>query len=98
MILNEKNNMKILDENSNEKPQITYPTLWGFKIIGTDKEELHRVIKEVIGDKEHLCSYGNPSKNGKFHSYNASCTVATKEERDALFKQFQDHPSVKMVI
>ena len=90
--------MKILDENSSDKPQIIYPTSWGFKIIGRDKEELHSIIKEVMQEKEHLCSYGNPSKNGKFHSYNASCTVETKEERDALFKKFQDHPSVEMVI
>ncbi|MBN2768327.1 MAG: DUF493 domain-containing protein [Campylobacterales bacterium] len=90
--------MKILDKNNTKKPQITYPTSWGFKIIGNDKNELHNVIKEVMGEKEHLCSYGNPSKNGKFHSYNASCTVTTKEERDALFQKFQDHPSVKMVI
>jgi len=51
-----------------------------------------------MGDKEHLCSYGNESSKGKFHSYNASCVVLSKEERDAIFKAFQDHPSVKIVI
>ena len=69
----EKN--EILDEKSSDKPQITYPTSWGFKIIGRDKEELHSIIKEVMQERRALCSYGNPSKNGKFHSYNASCTV-----------------------
>jgi putative lipoic acid-binding regulatory protein len=51
-----------------------------------------------MGEKEHLCSVGNRSKNGKFHSYNATCTVESQEERDRLFKCFQEHKDVNMVI
>ena len=90
--------MKILDNQTAEKPTITYPTNWGFKLIGRDKENLKACIKEVMGDKEHLCSLGNASKTGKFHSYNASCTVENQEERDRLFKCFQSHDDVEMVI
>jgi len=88
----------ILDNNTPDKPTIDYPTQWGFKIIGRDKEKLKACIKEVMGDKEHLCSVGNASRTGKFHSYNASCTVENEEERDRLFKCFQDHDDVEMVI
>jgi len=88
----------ILDDKTVEKPKIEYPTNWGFKIIGRDKEKLKACIKEVMGGKEHLCSIGNASKTGKFHSYNASCIVESQEERDRLFKCFQDHDDVKMVI
>ena len=88
----------ILDNNTTEKPQIEYPTNWGFKIIGRDKEKLKACIKEVMGDKEHLCSLGNTSRTGKFTTYNASCVVENEEERDRLFKCFQDHDDVEMVI
>ncbi|MBD3790378.1 MAG: DUF493 domain-containing protein [Campylobacterales bacterium] len=88
----------ILDDKSTEKPQIEYPTRWGFKLIGRDKEALLKCIKEVMGNKEHLCSVGNASKTGKFQSYNASCEVESKEERDRIFKYFQDHKDVDMVI
>jgi len=88
----------VLDNNTQEKPKIDYPTNWGFKIIGRDKEKLKACIKEVMGDKEHLSSSGNASKNGKFHSYNASCEVADEAERDRIFKSFQDHDDVEMVI
>jgi len=88
----------ILDEKTQEKPKIEYPTNWGFKIIGRDKDKLKTCIKEVMGDKEHLCSIGNTSRTGKFHTYNASCTVENQEERDRLFKCFQDHDDVEMVI
>ena len=88
----------ILDDKTGEKPEITYPTNWGFKLIGRDKETLLACIKEVMGDKKHLCSVGNASRTGKFHSYNASCEVESQEERDRLFKYFQDHDDVDMVI
>jgi len=88
----------VLDNNTTEKPQIEYPTKWGYKIIGRDKEKLKACIKEVMGDKEHLCSLGNTSRTGKFTTYNASCTVESEEERDRLFKCFQDHDDVEMVI
>ena len=93
--------MKILDNNTPEKPEINYPTNWGFKLIGRDKEALLKCIKEImkeVGDKEHLCSLGNASRTGKFHSYNASCTVDTEEERNKIFKYFEDHDDVNMVI
>ena len=88
----------ILDEKSKEKPKITYPTRWGYKIIGRDKEKLKACIEEVMGDKEHLSAPGNTSKKGNFHSYNASCMVQSQEERDRIFKAFQDHDDVDMVI
>lgn len=90
--------MKILDEEMPERPQIEYPTSWGFKIIGRDKDKLLACIKEAMGEKEHLCSLGNTSKTGKFTTYNASCTVDTEEERNRIFKYFQDHDDVEMVI
>ncbi len=90
--------METSKENKEQKPEIKYPTNWGFKIIGKDKEALEGAIKEVMGEKEHTKSFGNYSKNGKFCSYNASCEVESKEERDKLFKAFSDHKDVKMVI
>jgi putative lipoic acid-binding regulatory protein len=90
--------MKILDDKMPEKPTIEYPTQWGFKLIGRDKEALLTCIKEAMGEKEHLCSLGNTSRTGKFTTYNASCTVDTEEERNRIFKYFQDHDDVEMVI
>ncbi len=88
----------ILDTQTPEKPKIEYPTQWGFKLIGRDKEALLACIKEAMGDKEHLCSIGNVSRTGKFHTYNASCSVETQEERDRIFKYCQEHDAVHMVI
>ncbi len=88
----------ILDDKTQEKPEINYPTEWGYKIIGRDKEKLQKCIKEVMGEKSHSTKDGNASKTGKFHSYNASCTVESEEERNRIFKQFEAHDDVEMVI
>lgn len=88
----------ILDDNTPQKPKIEYPTQWGFKLIGRDKEALLKCIKEAMRDKEHLCSLGNSSRTGKFHTYNASCVVETEEERNRIFKYCQEHDDVDMVI
>ena len=88
----------VLDESCKTRPDIDYPTNWGFKIIGRDKDNLLKCIKEAMGEKEHQCSLGNKSKTGKFHSYNASCTVETEEERNKIFKYFEDHNDVDMVM
>ncbi len=90
--------MKILDNNTPEKPNIEYPTSWGFKIIGKDKEKLLACIKEAMVEKDHLCTLGNQSKTGKFTTYNASCTVDTEEERNRIFKYFSEHSDIDMVI
>ncbi|MCD6653857.1 MAG: DUF493 domain-containing protein [Sulfurovum sp.] len=90
--------MSLKEKQPIDKPQIEYPTRWGFKLIGRDKKILLACIKEIMGEKEHLCSAGSASKTGKFHSYNASCEVESKEERDRIFKYFQDHKDVDMVI
>jgi putative lipoic acid-binding regulatory protein len=90
--------MEILNENSENKPKIDYPTDWQFKIIGRDRDALLRAIKEVMGDKEHSHHFGNLSKNGKFCSYNTSCEVESQDERDKIFKAFRDHKDIDMVI
>ncbi len=88
----------ILDDKTKEKPTIEYPCEWGFKVIGTDKEKLQKCIFDIMAYKDYKCRDGNISSKGKFISMNASCEVCSQEERDELFKAFQDHCDVKMVI
>lgn len=88
----------ILDGNSTEKPEIEYPCEWGYKIIGTDKVKLELCIFEVMGEKAYSTKTGNTSSKGNFHSLNTTCVVISEEERDIIFKAFQDHEHVKMVI
>jgi len=88
----------ILDNETKTKPDIEYPTEWGYKLIGRDSDELSACIIQVMGDKEHTSTKGHASKTGKFHSYNTKCTVESEEERNAIFKAFEDCETIEMVI
>ena len=88
----------ILDENFSEKPEIEYPCQWGYKLIGKDKEELEASVVEVLGDRAYSVKDGNSSSKGKFHSINMECRVESQEDRDTIFKAFQENDAVKMVI
>ncbi len=88
----------IIDTNQKEKPQIDYPTQWGYKLIGKDEEALITCIKEIMGEKEHLFAVGNRSKTGKFISFNATCIVENEDERYRIFAHFESHEAVEMVI
>ena len=88
----------LLDGNSCEKPKIDYPCEWGYKIIGKDKVLLETAIFEVMGERDYKTPTGNTSSKGKFHALTTACQVDSQEDRDVLFKAFQNHEAVKMVI
>jgi len=88
----------ILDDNFSEKPIIEYPCEWGYRIIGTNKDKLEAVVFEIIGNRDYKQKGGNSSSKGKFCSLSTACQVESEEDRNAIFKAFQDHEDVKMVI
>ena len=88
----------ILDANTCERPDIEYPCEWGYKIIGTSKELLEACVFEIMGDREYTTGKGKTSSKGKFCALTTTCEVASEEDRNALFKAFQDHKDIKMVI
>ncbi len=88
----------ILDDKCTERPEIEYPCEWGYKIIGRDRDALEAVIGEVMGERAYTQREGNSSSKGNFHSLNMRCQVESEEDRNAIFKAFQDHTDVKMVM
>ncbi len=88
----------ILDDKYGERPEIEYPCEWGYKLIGRDRDALEAVIGEIMGKRAYVQREGNSSSKGKFHSLNMRCQVESETDRNSIFKAFQEHPDVKMVI
>lgn len=88
----------ILDGNSCERPEINYPCEWGYKIIGTCKDSLEACVFETMGSRDYTIGKGKSSSKGKFYALTSTCEVASEEDRNAIFKAFQEHVDVKMVI
>jgi putative lipoic acid-binding regulatory protein len=80
------------------KPDISYPTNWGYKIIGLDEMSLRKSIDEVLEKFEYNLQFSKKSSKGKFISLNLNLIVQSEEERDLIFNKLKNSPNIKMVI
>ena len=79
------------------KPQIDYPTIWEYRIIGNDKKELEEIVKEIF-PKGYSLKDGQVSSGGKFVSIVVSAEVINEEQRNSFFAKLKKHPQVSMVL
>ena len=70
----------------NQKPEITYPCAWEYRIIGKDHTALTGCVKEIMGDKHHILTLSNQSTKGTFVSLSLTLTVESEQERLGLFQ------------
>lgn len=79
------------------KPEIHYPCLWEFRIIGEDKQDLERIVGELVA-KPYTLDEKNHSSKGRFVSMHLSVEVESEEERNALYQSLSTHKAIKMVL
>ena len=79
------------------KPEIHYPCLWEFRIIGEDKQSLERIVSELVA-KPYTLDEKNHSSKGRFVSVHLSVKVESEEERNALYQSLSTHKAIKMVL
>lgn len=79
------------------KPEIHYPCLWEFRIIGEDKQSLERIVGELVA-KPYTLDEKNHSSKGRFISMHLSVEVESEEERNALYQSLSTHKAIKMVL
>lgn len=79
------------------KPEIHYPCLWEFRIIGEDKQSLERIVSELVA-KPYTLDEKNHSSKGRFVSVHLSVEVESEEERNALYQSLSTHKAIKMVL
>lgn len=81
-----------------KKPEITYPRIWAFKVIGSDPEAVMEAIRFCLSGREYECEASNRSRTGKYRSFSLLTVVDSEEERDRLFFALRDHDAVNMVL
>lgn len=92
---NSKNEHNLIEQR---KPDISYPCLWEYKVIGTDKEKLKAVLFAACAPAVPSISLSNVSKKGTYYSLNASLQVENEEMRLRIFDYLKNSPDVKIVI
>lgn len=83
---------------SDKKPEINYPCLWQYKVIGKVEHEILEAISGVVGDKDHTICTSNKSSSGKYLSINLELEVHSEDMRNTIFTELQAHPSLRMII
>ena len=80
------------------KPEILYPCLWAYQIIGADEDLLRAAVLEVLGGAPHVLKPGNVSPGGKYRSLGMETRVEDEQERLAIFDRLSKHPAIRFVL
>ncbi len=80
------------------KPEILYPCIWSYQVIGADELELRAAVREVIGDAPYTLKTGNVSPGGKYRSLGLDARVEDESERLAIFERLSKHPAIRFVL
>jgi len=89
--------MEIIND-SKQKVEIEYPSMWTYKLIGAEKKALQKAIHDVIVERDHKLSHSNKSKTGKYISMNLELVVISDDERNFIFDALKKHQNIKMVL
>jgi uncharacterized protein len=80
------------------KPEIEYPCLWSYRIVGTDEVQMRIAVLEVLGDLEHRVTTGLESSQGKYRSLQVEIVVRDEAQRLSIFEALKIHPEVRFVL
>lgn len=81
-----------------DRPDIEYPCMWQYKVIGRDRTLMEAAIQIICGHAPVTVSFSHSSSSGKYHSLNVEIEVVDEKTRDALFLAFKEHQDITMVI
>ncbi|WP_295737598.1 DUF493 domain-containing protein [uncultured Helicobacter sp.] len=80
-----------------QKPNITYPCKWEYRIIGKDEKKLRELIFEIM-PREYEVKFGKNSAQGHYVSLYVEVEVLSEKERNEIFATLQKSQEVKMVL
>lgn len=81
-----------------QRPEISYPCPWTYKVIGEDRNVLHRAIIAACAPNQVLISPSHQSSKGRYLSVNADVVVESEEVRLAIFERLKASQAVKFVL
>ncbi|XOF34001.1 MAG: DUF493 domain-containing protein [Candidatus Electrothrix sp. YB6] len=93
--MNEKAPQQLLKKAG---PDIQYPCVWLYKIIGTDRTAMRAIPAEQLSDAPCSLSDSRSSSNGKYISMNLQMNVHSDAQRVDLYTRLAEHPAVTMVL
>ena len=83
---------------SQHKLELDYPCNWTYKLVIRKEQNMNKIIKEVLNQREHGIKPSKISSKGKFKSYTLDLIVENEDDRKDLYKILGDHEHIKMVV
>jgi uncharacterized protein len=80
------------------KPEISYPCLWVYKMIGRDMDLLRSAVAETLCDQTFSAVPSRSSKGGAYHCLNIELMVENEPDRLGFYEKLRRHPAVIMVM
>jgi putative lipoic acid-binding regulatory protein len=96
--MNEKIPQQSLQSLEGCKPEIDYPCVWQYKVIGMERKAVQAALSEKLGDAPYSLSESRTSRQGKYISLNLELTVHNEEQRLYLYSALTADPSIKLVL
>ena len=88
----------IMTSENECKPELVYPCLWIYKVIGRDPELLRCAAAEVLAGQAYKATPSRSSKGGAYHCLNVEMTVESEPDRLCFYDRLRQHPAVIMVM
>ena len=80
------------------KPDIDYPTPWGYRIVGTSEDEIRAHVLELLADVEHELVFARQSSGGRYVSLHLRLVVQDEAQRLAIYEHLVRHAAIRFVV
>lgn len=87
-----------LPSQSPEQPEIEYPCIWSYTVIGEDCSLLKDAIVSACAPLTAEISHSRASSKGKYHSLHAKIEVASEEIRLRIYQTLKLSLAVKIIL
>ena len=80
------------------RPEIDYPTLWSYQVIGSDEMLVRSAVAELLVQRQHSLRLTKTSRTGKYCSLLLELVVLDEADRLSIFRALATHTAVRIVL
>lgn len=85
-------------DHQHRRPEIVYPCIWSYKVIGEEADHLRQAIILACAPHPVKISVSRSSRGGRYHSLEATIEVGDEATRLSIFERLKNHPAVKILL
>ncbi len=80
------------------KLDLEFPCSWSYTIFGADQAVVRAAVESVVSGLEHSLFFSHASTEGNYCSMHLELSVASDDQRLAIFRALHEHPDIHYVL